>query len=100
MVLHFFRYLTVIFWIVLSRTVFALDVQINDREINEVLPWLANEAGERLVMSTDISGRLSLVLYDTSWREFLQIVSEKQGLEFMLSTKVLKADKKSNNQRI
>ncbi|WP_191602183.1 type II and III secretion system protein [Marinomonas algicola] len=81
MVLHFFRYLTVIFWIVLSRTVFALDVQINDREINEVLPWLANEAGESLVMSPDISGRLSLVLYDTSWREFLQIVSEKQGLE-------------------
>jgi type II secretory pathway component HofQ len=81
MSLHVRRYSAFFFLILLSRSVFALDIQINDREINEVLPWLANEAGESLVISPNISGRLSLVLYDTSWRDFLQIVAEKQGLE-------------------
>ncbi|MFT2112432.1 type II and III secretion system protein [Marinomonas sp. 2405UD68-3] len=71
----------VVFWFVLlSRPLIAFDVQIKDKELSEFLPWLAYETGESLVMSPDITGRLSLNLHDTNWREFLQTVSELHNL--------------------
>ncbi len=73
--------------LLISPALFAFDVQIKDRELNEFLPWLANETGESLVMSPDITGRLSLNLHDTNWKALLQTVSQKHNLSLTWSGK-------------
>ena len=64
----------------LSFQLFAMDVQVQDKSIQDFLPWLAAQTDNSLILSPDIEANLSLSLRNVGWRELMESVALQHEL--------------------
>ena len=65
--------------------VFAMDVQVKDKNIQDFLPWLATETGNSLMLSPAIKANLSLSLTGVSWSELIESIATQHKLDLAWS---------------
>ena len=63
-----------------SHCVSAMDVYFESRSLQEVLPWLASQMNESVVISPDINDVLTLSIKDASWKEVMEAVAQQPNL--------------------
>lgn len=61
----------------------AIDVQVENRPLQEFLPWLAFETGNNVVISPEVTGELTMVMRGTSWRELLEAIATQHKLSLI-----------------
>jgi len=66
-----------LFW---SRSSFALDVYFESRSLQEVLPWLASQMNESVVISPEIKEELTLSIKDASWKDVMEAVAQQPNI--------------------
>ncbi|MCV2403988.1 type II and III secretion system protein [Marinomonas sp. C2222] len=62
------------------RPSWSMDVYVEARPIQEVLPWLASEMGESLIISPEIQNVLTLTIKDASWEEVIEAVAQQPDI--------------------
>ncbi|NLQ18544.1 type II and III secretion system protein [Marinomonas sp. M1K-6] len=67
----------VLFVLLAIRPIWAMDVYFEARPLQEVLPWLASQMNESVVISPDIDAVLTLSIKDASWREVMEAVAQQ-----------------------
>lgn len=63
-----------------SGTGFAMDVYFEDRSLQEVLPWLASQMNESVVISPEIKKKLTLSIRDASWKDVMEAVAQQPDI--------------------
>ncbi|MBJ7538079.1 type II and III secretion system protein [Marinomonas transparens] len=91
------RCLVLISFLLLPRLSQAMDVLFESRSLQEVLPWLAAQMHESLVMSPEIDEVLTLSIKDASWKEVMEAVAQQPNikLRWQGNVAVLMPNKKS-----
>ncbi|ETX09652.1 type II and III secretion system protein [Marinomonas ushuaiensis DSM 15871] len=64
----------------LSRLGLAMDVYFESRSLQEVLPWLASQMGESVVISPEIKEELTLSIKDASWKDVMEAVAQQPNI--------------------
>lgn len=64
----------------LSRAGFAMDVYFEARSLQEVLPWLASQMNESVVISPEITEELTLSIKDASWKDVMEAVAQQPNI--------------------
>jgi protein transport protein HofQ/type IV pilus assembly protein PilQ len=79
----------------LPRFGFAMDVYFEARSLQEVLPWLASQMNESVVISPDIQEVLTLSIKDASWKDVMEAVAQQPNirLEWQGRVAVLMAER-------
>lgn len=67
--------LLVFFFLGASR-VLAMDVYFESRSLQEVLPWLASQMNESVVISPEIDDELTLSIKDASWKDVMEAIAQ------------------------
>ncbi len=67
----------VLIWSLSLSNVFAMDVYFESRSLQEVLPWLASQMNESLILSPDIQEVLTLSIKDASWQDVMAAVAKQ-----------------------
>lgn len=70
----------VIFSVVSVRSVNAMDVYFESRSLQEVLPWLAAQMNESVVISQEIDDVVTLSIKNASWKEVMEAVAQPSHL--------------------
>ncbi|WOD08685.1 type II and III secretion system protein [Marinomonas sp. GJ51-6] len=76
----FFIPVCVLVGCLLSRPSSAMDVYFESRPLQEVLPWLASQMNESVVISPDIEGLLTLSIKDANWTDVMEAVAQQPGI--------------------
>lgn len=78
----------------ISSTVSAMDVYFEARSLQEILPWLASQMNESVIISPEITDVLTLSIQNASWREVMEAVSLQPNirLEWQGNVAVLMPD--------
>ncbi|AEF56241.1 type II and III secretion system protein [Marinomonas posidonica] len=63
-----------------SNLCLSLDVYFENKPLQEVLPWLAAQLNESVVISPDIDRNLTLSIKDASWQDVLEAVARQPGI--------------------
>ncbi|WP_421846637.1 type II and III secretion system protein [Marinomonas sp.] len=63
-----------------SRPLLAMDVYFESRSLQEVLPWLASQMNESVVISPEIDDVLTLSIKDASWKDVMEAVAQQPNL--------------------
>ncbi|GAB3484266.1 type II and III secretion system protein [Marinomonas epiphytica] len=63
--------------------VWSMDVHFEGRSVQEVLPWLAAQMGENLVLSSQVQTQLSISLQDASWQEIMAVVGMQPDIDLV-----------------
>ncbi|NVK72778.1 MAG: type II and III secretion system protein [Oceanospirillaceae bacterium] len=63
-----------------SRSGLAMDVYFESRSLQEVLPWLASQMNESVVISPEINEVLTLSIKDASWKEVMEAVAQQPNI--------------------
>ena len=63
------------------RPSWSMDVYVEARPIQEVLPWLASEMGESLIISPEIQSVLTLSIQNASWEEVIEAVAQQPEID-------------------
>ena len=66
--------------LLLSRSSFSMDVYFESRSLQEVLPWLASQMDESLIISPDIQDVLTLSIKDASWEDVMEAVARQPSI--------------------
>lgn len=76
---------------ILPRPLLAMDVYFESKPLQDVLPWLASQMNESLVISSEIQSVLTLSIKDASWRDVMEAVAQQPNirLEWQGSVAVL-----------
>jgi len=64
----------------LPFSVLAMDVYFESRSLQEVLPWLASQMNESVVISPEINDVLTLSIKDASWKDVMEAVAQQPNL--------------------
>jgi type II secretory pathway component GspD/PulD (secretin) len=88
------RYLLVSF-LLISRTAWGMDVYFESRPLQDVLPWLASQMNESVVISPEINDSLTLSIKDASWKDVMEAVAQQPNLrlEWQGSVAILMREK-------
>jgi type II secretory pathway component HofQ len=70
----------VILFVIGVRSVNAMDVYFESRSLQEVLPWLAAQMNESVVISQEIDDVLTLSIKNASWKEVMEAVAQPPHL--------------------
>ena len=70
----------VIFSVISVPFVNAMDVYFESRSLQEVLPWLAAQMNESVVISQEIDDVLTLSIKNASWKEVMEAVAQPAHL--------------------
>ena len=62
------------------RSVWAMDVYFESRSLQEILPWLASQMNESVVISPEINDVLTLSIKDASWKDVMEAVAKQPHL--------------------
>lgn len=72
----------------LSRSGVAMDVYFEARSLQEVLPWLASQMNESVVISPEIKEELTLSIKDANWKEVMEAVAQQPNIHLEWQGKV------------
>jgi protein transport protein HofQ/type IV pilus assembly protein PilQ len=67
--------------LILPRIALAMDVYFESRSLQEVLPWLASQMNESVVISPEIDDVLTLSIKDASWKDVMEAVAQQPHLQ-------------------
>lgn len=62
------------------RPVMAMDVYFESRPLQEILPWLASQMNESVVISPEINEVLTLSIKDAKWKEVMEAVARHPNI--------------------
>ncbi|RBP78274.1 type II and III secretion system protein [Marinomonas rhizomae] len=74
------RWLLILF-VIMPRTLLAMDVYFESRPVQEVLPWLASQMNASVVISPDIDNVLTLSIKDASWKDVMEAVAQLPNIQ-------------------
>ncbi|BFM50377.1 type II and III secretion system protein [Marinomonas sp. THO17] len=74
------RWLTSI-TLVFSSWCKGLDLYIEGKPLQEVVPWIAAQLEESVVISPDLDQRLTLSINDATWHSVLKAIAQQPGIE-------------------
>ena len=66
--------------LLVSRSVLAMDVYFESRPLQEVLPWLASQMNESVVISPEINNVLTLSIKDANWKDVMEAVAQQPNI--------------------
>ena len=69
----------------LTQPLMAMDVQVQDKSIQDFLPWLAAQTDNSLILSPDIKANLSLSLRNVEWKELMEAIATQHQLRLIWS---------------
>jgi type II secretory pathway component GspD/PulD (secretin) len=64
-----------------SSSALAMDVYFESRPLQEVLPWLASQMNESVVISPEIDDLLTLSIKDASWEDVMESIAQQPTLK-------------------
>lgn len=67
--------------LMVPRSILAMDVYFESRPIQEMLPWLASQMNESVVISPEIDDVLTLSIKDASWKDVLEAVAQQPHIQ-------------------
>ncbi|QUX93475.1 type II and III secretion system protein [Marinomonas sp. A3A] len=90
------------FSLIFPRIALAMDVYFESRSLQEVLPWLASQMNESVVISPEIDDVLTLSIRDASWKDVMEAVAQQPHLqlEWQGRVAVLMPAKESTSENI
>lgn len=71
-----------------SQSAFAMDVYFESRPLQEVLPWLASQMNESVVISPEIDDLLTLSIKDASWKDVMESIAQQPNLKLQWQGRV------------
>ena len=71
----------VVVWLSLPASGFSMDVFFESKPLQQILPWLAVQMQENLVMSPDIDNVQTLSLKGASWEQIMTAVASQGNLD-------------------
>lgn len=77
---RFFIGMNLVLVCLMARPSVAMDVYFESRPLQEVLPWLASQMNESVVISPDIEGLLTLSIKDANWKDVMEAVAQQPGI--------------------
>lgn len=66
--------------LMIGRSVSAMDVYFESRSLQEVLPWLASQMNESVIISPDIQDVLTLSIKNASWKDVMEAIAQQPHL--------------------
>ncbi|TYL49510.1 type II and III secretion system protein [Marinomonas sp. IMCC 4694] len=60
--------------------VMAMDVYFESRPLQDILPWLASQMNESMVISPEINELLTLSIKDANWKEVMEAVAQHPNI--------------------
>lgn len=82
------RWLISVTGLCFSNLCLSLDVYFENKPLQEVLPWLAAQLNESVVISPDIDRNLTLSIKDASWQDVLAAVARQPGISLQWQSEV------------
>ncbi|MBU1294671.1 MAG: type II and III secretion system protein [Gammaproteobacteria bacterium] len=70
-----------VFFLMMPRTLLAMDVYFESRSLQEVLPWLASQMNESVVISPEIDDVLTLSIKDASWKDVMEAIAQPPHIQ-------------------
>jgi protein transport protein HofQ/type IV pilus assembly protein PilQ len=82
---------------ILPRPLLAMDVYFESKPLQDVLPWLASQMNESVVISSEIQSVLTLSIKNASWRDVMEAVAQQPNirLEWQGNVAVLISERES-----
>ena len=77
--MRFKAWCCVILWLQ-SSYLYAMDVQVKDKDIQDFLPWLAAQTDNSLILNPAINANLSLSLRNVNWRDLMGFIAAQHEL--------------------
>ena len=65
-----------------------MDVYFESRPLQEVLPWLASQMNESVVISPEIDDLLTLSIKDASWKDVMESIAQQPNLKLQWQGRV------------
>ena len=67
-----------------------ISIQVSDADIQDVINFIADESGVNIVLSEDVTGKISLKLRQVPWDQALVIVMRAKGLGYVREGSVIR----------
>jgi protein transport protein HofQ/type IV pilus assembly protein PilQ len=67
--------------LIVPSSVLAVDVYFESRPLQEVLPWLASQMNESVVISPEIDDLLTLSIKGASWNDVMEAVAQQSHIQ-------------------